>query len=99
MVIGRFLGWVLLFATGIVFVRDTIAWLDLRILAPLSLGELWSNLDGSGFMSAHAAIERLAPWLWRWGFAPVLALWALPVLAVLGLALLMVCRTRQRRFR
>jgi hypothetical protein len=99
MVIGRFFGWVLLLAAGIVFVRDTAAWLDLHILAPLSLGGLWSNLDSGGFMSAHAAIERVAPWLWRWALAPALALWALPVLAAVGLALLMVCRTRQRRFR
>ncbi len=99
MAIGRFFGWLLLFAAGIVLVRDAAAWLDLRVVAPLSLGDLWSNLDAGGFMSARAAIEHVAPWLWRWALAPLLALWVLPVLAVLAVALLVSCRTRQRRFR
>ena len=100
MVIGRFLGWVILFVAGAVLVRDGLAWADTRALAPLSLGGLWSNLDGNGLIAAHQAIERAAPWLWRWALGPALAIWARPVLAILGLLLLRSFRrVRPRRFR
>ena len=100
MLIGRFIGWIALFAAGAVLVRDGLAWADTRALAPLSLGGLWSNLNASGLIAARHMIERLAPWLWHGALGPVLAIWALPVLAIVGAALLWTCRrTRPRRFR
>ena len=99
MVIGRFFGWLALFAASVVLVRDALAWVDTRALAPLSLGGLWSNLNANGFIAARHGIEHLAPWLWNWALGPVLAAWALPVLAILGLVLLWSCRRpKQRRF-
>ena len=100
MLIGRLLGWTVLLAAGAVLVRDGLSWADTRALDPLSLGGLWSNLDGNGLIAAHHAIENAAPWLWRWGLGPALAIWALPVLAILGLVLLWSFRrVRPRRFR
>ena len=100
MAVGRFLGWLLLFAAGVVLVRDALAWADLHVVAPLSLGGLWADLGASGLRSTRAAVEHLAPWLWTSGVALVLSLWALPVFLVLGLLLRWSCRRPpQRRFR
>jgi hypothetical protein len=99
MVIGRFFGWLVLFAASAVLVRDTLAWVDTRALEPLSLGGLWSNLNASGLIAARHGVEGFAPWLWNWALGPALAAWALPVLAILGFALLWSCRRpKQRRF-
>jgi hypothetical protein len=100
MVIGRFLGWLLLFAACVVLVRDGLVWADTHNVAPLSLAGLWSDLGASGFRSAHAGVESIAPWLWNRGIGPVLSLWALPIFAAVGLVLLWSCRrVRPRRFR
>jgi hypothetical protein len=99
MVIGRFFGWLVLFVASAVLVRDALAWTDTRALSPLSLGGLWSNLNASGLIAARHAIEGFAPWLWSWALGPALAVWALPALAILGFALLWLCRRpKQRRF-
>jgi len=100
MVIGRFFGWLFLFATGAVLIRDSIAWADSHIFAPLSLGGLWSDLNAMGLIALRHTIEAMAPWLWTFGLGPILALWALPTLAILAIALLWSCRrVRPRRFR
>ena len=100
MIVGRFFGWLLLFGAGVVLVRDALIWLDLRIVAPLSLQGLWSDLNADGLRATREAIMGLAPWIWSVGIAPVLSLWALPVFAVLGLVLLWVCRRpHHRRYR
>jgi hypothetical protein len=99
MLIGRIFGWLLLFAAGIVLVRDGLVWIDLHAIAPLSLAGLWTDLGAAGFRAARASVEHIAPWLWTRGIGPLLSLWALPSFAVLGLALLWSCRTRPRRYR
>ena len=100
MMIGRFIGRLLLFAAGAVLVRDALVWLDTHSVAPLSLAGLWSDLAANGFRSVRTGIDHLAPWLWHWGIGPVLSLWALPSFAVLGFILLWSCRRPpQRRYR
>ena len=100
MAIGRFLGWLLLLTASVVLVRDAIAWTDTHSFVPLSLGGLWSNLSAGGPIALRITIERVAPWLWAMGIRPVLSIWALPVFAILGLAVLWFCRRPpQRRFR
>jgi len=100
MMIGRIIGRLLLFAAGVVLVRDALVWLDTHSIAPLSLAGFWSDLAANGFLAARNWIDHVAPWLWRWGLGPVLSLWALPSFAVLGSILLWSCRRpRQRRFR
>jgi hypothetical protein len=100
LLIGRILGAILLFAAGVVLVRDGLVWLDLHLVAPLSLAGLWSDLAASSLRATHTAIEQRLPWLWTRGLAPILSLWALPVFAALGLLLLWSCRRApQRRHR
>lgn len=102
MLVGRILGSILLFIAGVVLVRDGLAWLDLHRVAPLSLAGFWGDLAAGSLRAAHAIIVEHAPWLWTRGLGPLLSLWALPVFAVLGLALSWSCRRapqRQRRYR
>ena len=97
MIIGRFIGWVLLLVAGAVLIRDTLVWSDGHVFAPLSLGGLWSDLSAMSMIAVRHGIEDRLPWLWNFGLGPVLAVWALPIFAVLAIALLVTCRREQRR--
>jgi hypothetical protein len=90
--IGRWIGWLFLAAAGAVLTRDGLAWNDTGHFVPESLGLLWFDLSGMSVRSVEGGVERIAPWLWAWGAGPFLLLWAAPVFAALGLALLWWCR-------
>jgi hypothetical protein len=96
----RFIAWIFLLIAGAVLVRDALLWNDLHVIAPLSLGGLWSDLAPDNFRAARQAIESAHPALWHWLVGPLLSLWALPVLLILGLPLLGTRRRpRRHRFR
>ncbi len=97
--VRRFFAWIFLLIAGAVLVRDALVWNDLHIIAPLSLGGLWSDLAPENFRTAHNAMESAHPALWHWLVAPLLGLWALPVFLILGLLLLWARRRPRRRFR
>jgi hypothetical protein len=99
MVLGRMLGSLLLLAALAVLVRDLLAWGDTHIFVPIALGELLSELRGSGLANARGAVEATAPWLWNWILGPILALWAALTLAIAGCALLWLGRANGRRHR
>jgi hypothetical protein len=97
--VRRFLAWIFLLIAGAVLVRDALVWNDLHIIAPLSLGGLWSDLAPENFRAAHNAMESAHPALWHWLVGPLLSLLALPVFLILGLLLLWARRRPRRRFR
>ena len=100
MIVGRFFGWALLFVAGAVLVRDALLWADSHVFAPLSLGGLWSDLNAMSIIALKHGVEATLPWLWTFGLGPLLAIWALPIFAILAIALLVTCRReRRRRFR
>jgi hypothetical protein len=104
MIIGRFIGWLLLLAGAIVLMRDLISWLDTSNFEPISAGTLWSQMHGRSRDLAEIAIhDHLAPWLWDRVAAPILRGWAVAVLALPGLVLIWVFQrrngTRRRRRR
>jgi ribose/xylose/arabinose/galactoside ABC-type transport system permease subunit len=82
MIIGRLIGWIVLLAGLSVLTRDLLVWLDTGRWLPLSLAEAW-RLFGEGRIEGIAAVP--------------LAAWAVPVLTVLGAALIVLCRRRGQR--
>jgi uncharacterized membrane protein len=96
MIIVRFVGWLLLLAALIVLGRDLLAWYDTGIYAPVSLEQLWSNLDRAGL----ERVQRMfAPWIWNGIIQEVLRLWAGLSLAVVGILLIWAGRRRDTRRR
>ena len=99
MFIGRVIGWLLVLAALVVLVADAIAWLDTRHFALTAAGRLWSEISPTTRELAQPAIQsHLAAWLWD--PIDVMLTWpAALVLAVPGVALLWLCRPRDRRRR
>jgi hypothetical protein len=100
MIFVRFVGWLLLLAALIVLGRDLLVWYDTGVFAPVSLEELWSNLDRSGLDRFEATIVRaVAPWVWS-GFVQVfLRFWAALSFAVLAFLFIWAGHRRDDRRR
>ncbi len=100
MLIGRIIGWLLVLAALVMLGRDLIGWLDTRHLSLVAAGDLWYQVDPNSLLLAQPAIQRhVAPWLWDPVIETILLCPAMLVLGVPGLALLWVCRRRDRRRR
>jgi len=99
MIIGRFIGWLLLLGALVELVRDLIAWLDTGSFAFVAAGQIWFEISPNTLELAQPAIQRhLAAWLWD----PIVAILTMPAIVVLGgpgLALVLLCRPRERRRR
>jgi len=83
MIVGRFIGRLLLIAAAIVLLRDLFAWYDSGIVAPLSLAELAVDLDPARYPAPVAT--------------GVMAFPAIVVFLVLGLVFVFAFRARPRR--
>jgi hypothetical protein len=88
MILGRILGWIVLLAGLSVLLRDVLVWIDTGRLLPLALGEAPRAIDPWGQIPAWPAVA-----------APLAALWAWPVLTLLGALLLVLFRRRPQRRR
>jgi hypothetical protein len=85
---GRFFGWIFLFAAAVVLVRDGLAWQATHKLAFETFGTLWFDISSDSLGVFRGAALGTMPLLWPYVIAPILSLWAGPVLLVLGLFLL-----------
>jgi hypothetical protein len=84
MVLVRFIGWALLLIGLIVLGRDLLAWYESGIFAPLSLGDLWRQIDGSGIVTLESGLSPSV-----WGVTRrALLIWAAPALLIPGIMLL-----------
>ena len=101
MIVGRVIGWILLFAALAVLARDVIASVDAGSLTLIAAGELWFNLHQTSLQVAEPAIARhipvIGPWLWHPVISTLLTWPALFVLGVPGLVLAWLFRSRRRR--
>ena len=101
MIVGRVIGWILLFAALAVLARDVIASVDAGSLTLIAAGELWFNLHQTSLQVAEPAIARhipvIGPWLWHPVISTLLTWPALFVLGVPGLVLAWLSRSRRRR--
>ena len=93
--IGRLIGWVI-FLTGLsVLVRDVLVWIDTKLWAPISLGQLWFDFSRSSLNLVQAVTQRyIHPFLWDPIIVSILLSWAFAVLMVLGILILAVFRKR-----
>jgi hypothetical protein len=100
MIIGRVIGWLLLIAAGITLVGDIIVWSQTGTWRLSAAGELWSKLDRNSLNLVQSAIQRyVSPKLWDPVIQTILQFYALLVLAIPGLLLLWVTRSREKRER
>jgi hypothetical protein len=84
----RVIGWLLLVAALLVLARDLVAWHDTGVLAPVSLGQLWSDVGRASLDHFQATIQRLGPtWMCDGIIAAFLRWWAVPSFALPGLVL------------
>jgi hypothetical protein len=99
MIIGRVIGWLLVLAAAVVLVADLITWLDTKHFALAAAGQLWFEISPTTLELVQPAIQRhVAAWLWD----PIVVILTWPavlVIGVPGLALLWLCRPRDRRRR
>jgi hypothetical protein len=100
MIIGRVIGWLLLIAAGITLVGDVMAWSQTGIWRLSAAGQLWFKLDHNSFNVVQDVIQRyVSPKLWDPVIQTILQFYALLVLAIPGLLLLWVTRSRENRER
>jgi hypothetical protein len=93
MIVGRLIGWVAFLAGAAVLVRDVLVWIDTKHWAPLTLGQLWYDLNRSSLNLVQAVVQRyIHPFLWDPIIVSILLCWAFAVLMVFGALLLIVFR-------
>jgi hypothetical protein len=100
MIVGRFLGWLLVLAGLVVLGRDLLLFWDTGRFAPIVLGQLWYDLSPNTLQLAQPAIQRhVSPYLWDPVIQTVLLWWAFAIFFGLGIVLLALFRRRDpRRF-
>lgn len=100
MILVRFVGWLLLLAALIVLGRDVLVWYDTHVFEPVSLEDLWSNLNRPSFDRFEAAgVRTVAPWLWGGFVHVVLRFWAALSFAVLAFFFIWAGHARDDRRR
>lgn len=101
MIVGRFIGWLLVAAALVVVGRDLFAWWDRGAYAAIPTQDLWLQLHPESHAGLQPTIERLTagfyPGAWADLFVPALAAPAWVVLLVPGLLFLLLFRRRSRR--
>lgn len=95
--IGRILGWIFLLAAGAVLVRDALASHELHRLSLETFDRLWFDLSSDSLGVFRGAALGTMPWLWTIVVAPILSLWAGPILLLVALFLLWTSRISGRR--
>ncbi len=96
MVVGRLIGWILLFAGLVRLALDVKAWIANRIWDPMALGQLWYEINRSSLNLVQAVIQRyLSAQLWDRIIVNILLWWAFAVLIGLGLIFLFFFRRRE----
>ena len=98
MIVGRFIGAILLLVGLGVLVRDMLVLVDIGSWAPLSFGQWWLDIDRPSLNLARAAVERTAgAVLWDPVITSLLMLWVSLVFVLLGVVILRLSRPRARR--
>ena len=91
MIAVRGIGWVLAVLGLVVLGRDILAWHDTGTFAPISLGQLWLELNRASIKGIENA---LAPWMMHI-LRLVLSFWAAATFLLLGLVIVFAARNGQ----
>src|ERR1700758_3902357 len=95
--IGRLIGWIFFLAGLAGLARDVFAWIESKRWRPITLGQLWYDLNRSSLNLVQAVVQRyIHPYLWDPIIVTVLLCWAFAVLMVLGAVILAVSGRRAR---
>jgi hypothetical protein len=101
MIILRIVGWILVIAAVVIFVRDIMASLDAGAMSLMAAGELWFRLHQTSLQVAEPAIARhipvIGPWLWHPVISTILTWPATAVIGVPGILLVRLARRRTRK--
>ncbi len=100
MILGRWLGWLLLIAAIVMAGGDALHAWQTGIFVPTPLSAVWQRLDPSSLSRLQAAGPvHLHPAVWRAVVQPVLNWPGWADFGALGLILLLLCRRRQPKRR
>ena len=94
--IGRLIGWSIFLAGLLVLARDVLVSIDTRHWAPITLGQLWYDLNPVSIFRFRQLVMK-HPFLWNSIIVTILLCWAFAVLMVLGLLILALSGRRARR--
>ena len=100
MVIGRVIGWLLLFLAATAAITDLWGWYDTGNYSAAQIGALWQRIDPETLYAIRPPLEHLGSgWLWDPLMVDFLNLPAALSLAVLSFAFIWLFRRREKRRR
>lgn len=98
MVLFRALGWLLLALALAVAVHDLLFWWSDGAFHPMTLRELWLQLDYVSLQSTESFVTHyMTPVLWSQIAVPILRWPVLPVFVIVGLLLIWLGQRREAR--
>jgi hypothetical protein len=93
--IGRLIGWTILLVGLLVLARDVLVAIDTRHWAPITLGQLWYDLNPVSIFRFQQLVMK-HPFLWNSIIVTILLCWAFAALMLLGIVILAISRRRRR---
>jgi ABC-type Fe3+ transport system permease subunit len=93
--IGRLIGWAIFLVGLLVLARDVLVSIDTRHWAPITLGQLWYDLNPVS-ISRFQQLVMKRPFLWNSIIVTILLCWAFAALMVLGIVILAISSRRRR---
>ena len=98
MLIGRYIGWTLLFLGIGLLGLDVITYFESQAYKPIRVGRIWFEIDSNSLQLLQPAIERhVDPAVWTFLVQPFLELPAFIVSLVAGIVLAFLFRKRPDR--
>lgn len=100
MVIGRVIGWLLLFLAATAASTDLWGWYDTGNYRTAQIGAFWERIDPESLSTIREPLESVGSgWLWDPLMVDILNLPASLSLAVLSFAVILLFRRREKRRR
>ncbi|MGE0737338.1 MAG: hypothetical protein AB7G15_16145 [Alphaproteobacteria bacterium] len=96
MIIGRFIGMILLFCAVAALAWDVVTIIDTGTFQLISFGTLWSKLHENSAIGFRELVEKV-PFIKEYIYTPMMAAPACIVLFFFGLVFAIVFRRRRRR--
>jgi hypothetical protein len=94
--IGRLIGWTIFLVGLLVLARDVLVSIDTRHWAPITLGQLWYDLNPVNISRFQQQLVMKHPFLWNSIIVTILLCWAFVALMVLGIVILAISSRRRR---